>query len=74
MRTVQENYHENIRLTEKFRSYAKNIGFKTATLAIAWLLNQGEHIIPIPGTRSVNHLNQLAAARDIDLNDQTCNV
>ena len=47
-----------------------NIGFKTATLAIAWLLNQGEHIIPIPGTRSVNHLNQLAAARDIDLTDE----
>ena len=69
-RFIKENYHENIRLTEKFRTYAKNIGFKTATLAIAWLLKQGEHIIPIPGTRSVSHLNQLAAARDIDLTDE----
>jgi aryl-alcohol dehydrogenase-like predicted oxidoreductase len=31
------------------------MGFLQAALAIAWLLNKHEHIIPIPGTRSVKH-------------------
>ena len=45
-------------------------GWAAASLAIAWLLAQGGHILPIPGTRSVAHLNELAAARDITLTEQ----
>jgi aryl-alcohol dehydrogenase-like predicted oxidoreductase len=39
----------------------------TRNLAIAWLLHQGEHIAPIPGTRSVEHLRQLAKGGDLKL-------
>ena len=48
---------------------AKEMGYKTAALAIAWLLHQGEHILPIPGTRSVSHLEELAAGADLSLSE-----
>ena len=69
-RFLQPNYDANIALTAPFRAYAADHGWAAASLAIAWLLAQGEHILPIPGTRSVEHLNELAAARDITLTDQ----
>ena len=45
------------------------MGYKAASLAVAWLLHQGEHILPIPGTRSVCHLEELAAGVDISLSE-----
>ena len=60
----------NIAATEDFRAYAADHNMAAASLAIAWVLAQGEHILPIPGTRSVGHLNELAAARDIAVTEQ----
>ena len=48
---------------------AREMGIKTASLAIAWLLHQGEHILPIPGTRSISHLEELAAGADLSLSE-----
>ncbi len=58
-RFLEPNYSANIKAVEPFRQLAKELGIPTAGLAIAWLLAQGEHIIPIPGTRSVTHFKQL---------------
>ena len=69
-RFLSPNYEANIAATEGFRSYAADHNLAAASLAIAWLLAQGEHILPIPGTRSVAHLNELAAARDIAVTEQ----
>ncbi len=66
-RFLQPNYSRNIAATDRFRSLAREMGYKTAALAIAWLLHQGDHILPIPGTRSVAHLEELAAGVDISL-------
>ena len=52
-----------------FRSLASDMGVSTSGLAIAWLLAQDEHIVPIPGTRSVDHLNELASGATIDLSE-----
>ncbi|MBH88103.1 MAG: hypothetical protein CMJ12_02980 [Pelagibacterales bacterium] len=60
-------------ITNKLRNYAKDIGVPSATLSIAWLLSQGNHIIPIPGTRSLEHLNELVAAIDFDMTDRIKN-
>ena len=38
-----------------------------AALAIAWLCHQGEHVLPIPGTRHIEHLAELAAGGALDL-------
>ena len=66
----QPNYDYNILITDKFRNYAKDIGVASATLSISWLLSQGEHVIPIPGTRSVEHLKELVAGMEFDMTDK----
>lgn len=58
-RFLEPNYAANIKAVEPFRQLARELGLPAAGLAIAWLLAQGEHIIPIPGTRSVAHFKQL---------------
>ncbi|WP_299285552.1 aldo/keto reductase [uncultured Tateyamaria sp.] len=58
-RFVEPNYSANIAATVPFRALAADMGLPAAGLAIAWLLAQGDHIIPIPGTRSVAHFQQL---------------
>ena len=66
-RFMQPHYAANIESTDKFRHYASDHGMAAATLAIAWLLHQGDQILPIPGTRSVEHLAQAAAAMSVTL-------
>ena len=46
---------------------ASDFGLSTAGLAIAWLLTKGDHIIPIPGTRSVKHLIQMIKGTEFKL-------
>lgn len=69
-RFQQPNYDVNIATTDAFRAHAADHGFAAASLAIAWLLAQGTHVLPIPGTRSVAHLTELAAAREIKVSAQ----
>ena len=61
------NYRANIEATKRFRGLAADMGVPASGLAIAWLLAQGEHVVPIPGTRSVEHLNELAKGVEIEL-------
>lgn len=66
-RFMGENYTRNNARIERFRAYARDHGWNTSALAVAWTLAQGDHIIPIPGTRSAGHLEELAQAVDIRL-------
>ena len=58
-RFMQPNYDANIAAVAPFQALAAEIGMSTAGLAIAWVLAQGDHVIPIPGTRSLTHFAQL---------------
>ncbi|MFJ9445085.1 aldo/keto reductase [Kitasatospora sp. NPDC101235] len=49
------------------RRIARHHGVSLATLALAWLLGQERHLVPIPGSRSDEHLRQNATAADLDL-------
>lgn len=60
----------NLAITDRFRALAADMGVTAASLAIAWLLHRGEHVIPIPGTRSVGHLRELAAGMDLALSPE----
>ena len=51
-----ENYAANFKLFAPFQQLAHEAGCTTSQLALAWLLNKAENIIPIPGTTSVAHL------------------
>lgn len=64
----QERYAENNRkLAEGFAAIASSKNATAAQIALAWVLGQGEHIIPIPGTKKTKYLLENAAAVDLDL-------
>jgi aryl-alcohol dehydrogenase-like predicted oxidoreductase len=58
---------ENERLVEVVRRVAERLGARPGQVAIAWTLAQGEHVIPIPGTKRVAYLEENAGAAAIDL-------
>lgn len=66
-RFVGDAITRNLAVTDRFRALAAEMGTPAAALAIAWLLARGDHIHPIPGTRSVAHLRDLAAGADLTL-------
>jgi aryl-alcohol dehydrogenase-like predicted oxidoreductase len=54
-------------LVASLEELAAEKGVTAAQLALAWVLNQGDDIVPIPGARKLHHLEQNAAAADITL-------
>jgi aryl-alcohol dehydrogenase-like predicted oxidoreductase len=66
-RFSEENMSNNRALANEFDAFAKNKNISAAQLAIAWVLAQGEDIIPIPGTKKRKYLEENAAAADIRL-------
>ena len=60
-RFMEPNLGMNIAATAPFRALAANLGLTAAGLAIAWCLAKGDHILPIPGTRNVEHFKGLVA-------------
>ena len=63
------NLEANLALVEEVRAIALERGCTPAQLALAWLLTQGEQVVPIPGTRSLGWLQENAAAAVITLSD-----
>ncbi len=62
-----ENFARNLALVDKVRTLAKDKGCTPAQLALAWVLAQGEHIVPIPGTRRVRNLEENLGALEVAL-------
>ncbi|MDQ3042521.1 MAG: aldo/keto reductase [Acidobacteriota bacterium] len=62
-----ENFDKNIKLVEKVEEIAKEKGVTTSQLALAWVLAQGQDIVPIPGTKRREYLEQNAEAAGIVL-------
>ncbi|MEM7100069.1 MAG: aldo/keto reductase [Pseudomonadota bacterium] len=68
-RFEEGNLRRNLDQLTPFRQLAADLSVPTAGLAIAWLLAQGDHVLPIPGTRSVEHLNEVAAGVELTLSE-----
>jgi aryl-alcohol dehydrogenase-like predicted oxidoreductase len=66
-RFTGDNLQANLRLADKVREIAAEKGVTAAQLAIAWLLAQGDDIVPIPGTKRRTYLEQNADAVDVRL-------
>jgi len=62
-----DNYARNIAIIDRFKTYAADRGLTVSALAIAWLLNRDDHIIPVPGTRTAEHLADWAKSDKIKL-------
>ncbi len=62
-----ENFAKNLELVDRVREIAAERGVTASQLALAWVLHQGEDIVPIPGTKRVRYLEENAAAAEIAL-------
>jgi aryl-alcohol dehydrogenase-like predicted oxidoreductase len=62
-----ENLKQNLKLAAKVGEIADDKGVTPAQLALAWVLAQGEDIVPIPGTKRRSYLEQNAAAAEVEL-------
>ncbi len=62
-----DNFQKNIDLVHAVAEIAADQGVTAAQLALAWVLAQGEHLVPIPGTRRIRTLEENAAAADLTL-------
>jgi len=62
-----ENFERNLDLVRRIEEIAQSKGVTPAQLAIAWVLAQGDDIVPIPGSKSIGHLEENIAAVDIEL-------
>jgi aryl-alcohol dehydrogenase-like predicted oxidoreductase len=60
-----ENFAANLALVDRISEIAAELGVTPSQLALAWVLAQGEDIIPIPGTKRVKYLEENACAADI---------
>ncbi|MDB4905511.1 MAG: putative oxidoreductase [Gemmatimonadetes bacterium] len=64
-----ENFQKNLDLVKRIEQMAAEKQATPAQLALAWVMEQGDDIVPIPGTKSRSRLEENAAAADIELSD-----
>jgi len=69
-RFIEPNFSKNLALVEQFKSIAADVGCTIAQLSLAWCLQKGEHILPIPGTKSIAHLEENMGALEVRISDQ----
>jgi aryl-alcohol dehydrogenase-like predicted oxidoreductase len=69
-RFTEPNFTTNTTKINAFRTFCAARGWSTPATALAWLLSRGPHLIPIPGTRSPQHLRQWAQASEITLSPE----
>jgi aryl-alcohol dehydrogenase-like predicted oxidoreductase len=68
-RFTGENFSKNIQLVHEVEGLAREKGCTAAQLALAWVLAQGDDIVPIPGTKRIRYLDENIAALDVKLTD-----
>ena len=65
-----ENFPKNLQLVDKLGEIAKVKGCTTGQLTLAWLMNQGDDIIPIPGTKKIKYLEENMGALNVKLTER----
>jgi len=66
----RENFPKILDLVAKIGTIAERHSVSTAQVCLAWVLAQGENVIPIPGTKTVKYLEQNMAALDVKLSEE----
>ena len=69
-RFSQENFEKNVELADRVREIAAEKDATPGQLALAWLLHQGDDVVPIPGTKRRKYLEENAAAAEVTLSDE----
>ena len=65
-----DNLEANVAIVERIDALAAEKGVTAAQVALAWVLEQGEDIVPIPGTKRRSYLEENAAAVEVELTDE----
>jgi aryl-alcohol dehydrogenase-like predicted oxidoreductase len=65
-----ENFRRNLQLVDDVRALAAEKGCSVGQLALAWVMAQGDDVVPIPGTKRVGYLEENAGACDVELTAQ----
>jgi aryl-alcohol dehydrogenase-like predicted oxidoreductase len=68
-----ENFEKNLKLVDKINELAKKRNIKPSQLALAWVLNQGDFIFPIPGSTKISHIEENIEATSIRLTREELN-
>ena len=66
-RFAAEHFEQNLRIVAEVEAVASEAGATPAQVALAWVMAQGEDVVPIPGTKRVARLEEDAAAVDVEL-------
>lgn len=66
-RFSEENFPKHLKLVEEIKQIAQKKGCTPGQLTLAWLLAQGEDVIPIPGTKKIKYLEENLAALEVKL-------
>jgi aryl-alcohol dehydrogenase-like predicted oxidoreductase len=66
-RFQSDNLRANLAIVERVREVADDVGCTPVQLALAWLLHQGDDVVPIPGTKRVAYVEENAEAADVGL-------
>ena len=66
-RWQEENFEQNVRIVAGLEEIARRHGISAAQLALAWVLHQGDDIVPIPGTKRRRYLEENVGAADVSL-------
>lgn len=69
-RFSEENFPKNLKLVEEIGKIAKKKGCTPSQLTLAWLMGQGEDIIPIPGTKKIKYLEENMKALEVKLTEE----
>ncbi|MBV1789749.1 aldo/keto reductase [Marinobacterium sp. D7] len=66
-----DNYPRNLQLLDQYLTLAETAGCTPAQMALAWLKSRGGHIVPIPGTRHIEHMEENLSAASVQLDSET---
>jgi aryl-alcohol dehydrogenase-like predicted oxidoreductase len=66
-RSNDENFPKNLDLVEKLMEIGKRKGVTSGQLTLAWLMAQGDDIIPIPGTKKIKYLEENMDSLKVDI-------
>ena len=66
----KENLSDNIKVIDQIEALAEEKGVTLAQLSLAWVINQGKDVFPIPGTTKIKHLEENIAAANVRLTNE----
>ena len=65
-----ENFDRNLWIAERLKEFAAGLNVTSSQLALAWVLARGDDVVPIPGTKRLEYLEQNVAATEIELTSE----